>query len=68
MMERVVDGGLPFDGPHTAPLDDRRQGDLLLPYPDERLADGLQLGKFPEHQGDGFSHQGNRVKEYVTNG
>src|SRR6266566_148415 len=50
VVDRIVDGQLPFDATTLGTIADRRQSDSLLPQPEVNLPHRLHLGKFDEHE------------------
>ena len=56
VMDRVVDGRLPLGGSISRLVNHERQQDILFTYPQDNLADALQLREFAEDKGDCVLH------------
>src|SRR5215217_566049 len=56
MMQRMIDGGLPLDGPFARDPRDRWDENFFLPEPKQNLADRVKLLKFAEDERDAVPH------------
>ena len=56
VMDRVVDGRLPLGGSISRLVNHERQQDILFTYPQDNLADALQLRELAEDKSDCVLH------------